>query len=160
MNDQDDSRIKVARVFQPLVSSTGASRALLWQFVGKSLMVTHELAAEGPTYFTEFRLSFDQSVALIQEYMVRFPDRSGLGAIVIDIADFMPRLRLFPELTELLKVGRVRWSMIAQCWWRESFKGFLEVQHPGGGTEWTSNDGELIQQSTRDICKILFEHWT
>jgi hypothetical protein len=162
MDDQEDSSDHLETVLRPLVSSTGGSRALLWQFLGNGykslrLAVTHELPAQGPTYFIDFQLSPERSIALIQEYMVRFPDRSGLGAIVIDWKDFMPRLALFPELTDLLKLSRVRWSLIAQCWSQNSFRGFLEVQHPGGGREWSAKDSEDLAQASREVCKILFK---
>jgi hypothetical protein len=158
MNDyQDLNKVRIDEALQELLSATGAGRAVLWQFTGINLKVTHELSDQGSPCFIDFQMNGKESLAIMQELIVRFPDESGVGAIGIDTSDFLPRLESFPELSSLFRLGEVRSSLIAQLRRRGLFKGFLELQHCGSTKGWSENDAELLQQTALVVGEVLID---
>jgi GAF domain-containing protein len=158
MNDGEDSnKVRIDEALQKLLSATGAGRAILWQFTGINLKATHELSDQGSPCFIDFQMGGKESLAIMQELIVRFPDESGAGAIDIDTSDFLPRLESFPELSSLFKQGDVRSSLIAQLRRRGFFKGFLELQHCGSAREWSQEDAQLLEQTAQVVGEVLID---
>lgn len=145
-----DSILQLA--IERLTATGQAHRGLIWQVVGDSLTVTNEFATNGHTCFVGQPLPHQESMAMVYEFLSRFPDDSGAG--VISIADTMQDTKLHklsPTLASLIELGDVRARLVAQLRCRGQFSGFLELQECGKTRQWTESDSSVLQS----VCNML-----
>lgn len=129
-----------------LTKATNAERGLIWQIVGDQLQVTNEYSAGGHTKFVGRDLPFQESTAILLEFLSRFPDDSGAGVISIpDTSQDTNLHKMSPMLSNLMELGEVKARLLVQLRSRGRFSGFLELEQSSSVRNWSREDAVILQ---------------
>ncbi len=145
-----------------------AHRGLIWQVVGDQMTATNEFSVSGNTPFAGTQLGSAESTAIMLEFLSRFPDESGVGAISIPDTHLDTGVhKVSQTLATLIELGDVRARLVAQLRCRGQIAGFLELQQCNQTRNWGGEDGAVLQhvantlavvvQQARDQAKIEFD---
>jgi diguanylate cyclase (GGDEF)-like protein len=129
-----------------LTRAIGAERGLIWQIVGDQLAVTNEFAASGDTPFVGVVLPFQESTAILLEFLSRFPDDSGAGVISIpDTSQDTNLHKMSQMLSNLIELGEVKARLMVQLRSKGRISGFLEMQQSSSVRNWSRQDATTLQ---------------
>ncbi|HEY9867738.1 MAG TPA: diguanylate cyclase, partial [Candidatus Obscuribacterales bacterium] len=168
LRHSSDLDAMLQRAISRLTVAGKAHRGLIWQVVGDRLTVTNEFSVSGHTPFVGTQLGSEESTAIMLEFLSRFPDESGVGAISIpDTYQDTSLHKLSTTLASLIELGDVRARLVAQLRCRGQIAGFLELQQCNQTRLWSDEDGAVLQhvantlsvvvQQARDQAKIEFD---
>ncbi len=139
-----------------LTKELKADRGLIWKVVGDQLAVTNEYSINGHTCFVENQLNSQESMAIVLEFLSRFPDESGAGVISIpDTAQDTDLHKASRTLSSLLELGDVRGRLMVQLRSRSIFSGFLELQQCGKPREWSTEDAVVLQKVAEMLSVVV-----
>src|SRR5262249_19123268 len=83
MRHSSDLNVILQLAIEKLTTVGQAHRGLIWQVVGDQMTATNEFSVSGNTPFAGTQLGSEESTAIMLEFLSRFPDESGVGAISI-----------------------------------------------------------------------------
>ncbi len=106
-----------------------SDRCLILQIVGDELVVTNEYVQKGgQPCFVGTNFGPKESGAIVIDFLSRFPDQSGEGALFISDAGQDSTLRtVAPTLSSLIELGEVRSMIVAQLTYRQVCSGFVAL---------------------------------
>lgn len=145
----------LAEACEALTLGLNASRCVLWTIVGDQLQVAEEFSP-GADCFKGSMLNSQESMAIVLEFLSRFPDNIGGETIyVYDTARDTDLHKMSPTLASLLELGDVRSRLLSQLRCRGVFLGFVEIQKCGSKADWGEGERLAFAQVAMALSVIL-----
>jgi diguanylate cyclase (GGDEF)-like protein len=156
LRHQSDLSSILQFAIEMLALSTHADRGLIWRIEGDHLKVTNEFALSGHNCFLQNQLTSHESMAVVFEFLSRFPDETGVGVISIPNTSRDTNLhKVSPTLSSLIELGGVKARLMAQLRSRGTFFGFLELQQCSGPREWNPIDAVVLQKVAEVLAVVV-----
>lgn len=116
-------------ILRILVTTLRADRAILWAIPKDHLTAFMEWSIDGVPCFSASKFTAAESTAFVLEFLSRFPDETGLGAInVKDTTSDFSLGEVSPTYRALLELSGVRSQILVQLRDQDRFIGILELQ--------------------------------
>lgn len=156
LRHQSDLSSILQFAIEMLALNTNADRGLIWRIEGDHLKVTNEFALSGHNCFLQNQLTSHESMAVVFEFLSRFPDETGGGVISIPNTARDTNLhKVSPTLSSLIELGGVQARLMAQLRSRGTFFGFLELQQCTGPREWNPIDAVVLQKVAEVLAVVV-----
>ncbi len=156
LRHQSDLSSILQFAIEMLALNTHADRGLIWRIEGDHLKVTNEFALSGHNCFLQNQLTSHESMAVVFEFLSRFPDETGVGVISIPNTSRDGNLhKVSPTLSSLIELGGVQARLMAQLRSRGTFFGFLELQQCSGPREWNPIDAVVLQKVAEVLAVVV-----
>lgn len=156
LRHQSDLSSILQFAIEMLALNTHADRGLIWRIEGDHLKVTNEFALSGHNCFLQNQLTSHESMAVVFEFLSRFPDETGVGVISIPNTSRDTNLhKVSPTLSSLIELGGVKARLMAQLRSRGTFFGFLELQQCSGPREWNPIDAVVLQKVAEVLAVVV-----
>ncbi|MDZ4832786.1 MAG: diguanylate cyclase [Candidatus Melainabacteria bacterium] len=156
LRHQSDLSSILQFAIEMLAINTNADRGLIWRIEGDHLKVTNEFALSGHNCFLQNQLTSHESMAVVFEFLSRFPDETGVGVISIPNTARDTNLhKVSPTLSSLIELGGVQARLMAQLRSRGTFFGFLELQQCTGPREWNPIDAVVLQKVAEVLAVVV-----
>lgn len=156
LRHQSDLSSILQFAIEMLALNTHADRGLIWRIEGDHLKVTNEFSLSGHNCFLQNQLTSHESMAVVFEFLSRFPDETGVGVISIPNTSRDTNLhKVSPTLSSLIELGGVKARLMAQLRSRGTFFGFLELQQCSGPREWNPIDAVVLQKVAEVLAVVV-----
>ena len=136
-------------VCEVLTKDFGLARCLIWIVVGERLEVINEYSQDGASKFLRARLTAEDSLATVLDFLSLFPDETGSG--IINIEDIAEDEDMAGGMRKLLQSAQVRSTANAQLKSRGIFSGFIQMQQAAAGRLWAEAELDELQ----DVSQLL-----